>query len=731
MKKIIFSIVFGCSSSLMIASGLSLATSSVPKVLLDSATVYKDSKIKEVCQTITSRIVKDLTNRQLNNKATIENIATVKPDGSWASVDYASKASTIWPPTDHLIKLQMLIKAYITKNSGFYADEKVFEHIKNAFKYWYNLDAKSNNWWFNEIYSPQSLGESLIMMRHGNKKLDKELEQKLIERMKRGNPEKQAGANKTDIALHYFYRAVLTEDEALLTFSLKEFFSPVRVVYKEEGLQHDNSYMQHGLQLYIAGYGAVFINGVFKVANYVRETPYALSAEKVALMSLFYRNSYLKAVRGEYADFNIEGRRISRPDMLSMEKQVESGQINKESPGVLIAKEVDPKNGVEWDSALARITGKESPSYKVTPLHTQYYNADYTLHVRPNYSFNVRMVSNRTKRCESGNNENMFGRYLSDGATNIQINGPEYYNIMPIWEWDKIPGVTSRDYATDRPMDKTWGEGGSNSFAGGVSDGMYGASAYALDYDSLQAKKAWFFFDDEIVCLGTDIKSDSPENITTTLNQCWLKGDVMSSLNKNAILKDVSVTSKRKSNIWFLHDNVGYYFPKGGDITLSTNTQKGNWHHINDSYSKDEIAGNVFKLWFNHGSKPQNSDYAYIVLPDMKSVGDMKKFNPKKLKIIANNSGIQAVYHKPLEMLQAVFYQPGSIKVSSLEIKVDKPCIVLIKSLKEKPVISISDPLYKEKTATLTIINTRNKKTNTFKVDFPQNEYAGSTVEVK
>lgn len=715
----------------MVASSLSFTPYSAPKVVIDAATADRDPYVKEMYQIIAARIVKDLTNRQLDKKVIAENLATIRPDGSWPNVDYASKSDAIWPPADHLVKLQELIKAYITKNSGFYADEKLFQHINNAFQYWYNLDAKSNNWWFNEIYTPRSLGESLIMMSHGEKKLDKELQQKLIERMKRGDVVKQTGANKTDVALHYFYRAVITQDDALLTFSLKEFFSPVRLVNKTEGLQYDNSYMQHGPQLYIAGYGDVFINGVFKMANYVRETPYALSADKVELLSKFYRNSFLKAIRGEYADFNIEGRRISRPDMLNLERQVEIGQIQKASPQILIAKEVDPKNADDWDSALARIQGKEAPSYKVTPMHTQYFNADYTLHVRPNYSFNVRMVSNRTKRCESGNNENLLGRYLSDGATNIQVNGPEYFNIMPIWEWDKIPGVTSRDYATDKPMTVFWGELGSNTFAGGVSDGLYGASAYALNYDNLQAKKAWFFFDNEIVCLGTDIKSSEPENITTTINQSWLKGYVTSSLKTNSIAKQETIAGKRKSNTWFLHDNVGYYFPKGGDVTLSTKVQKGNWYHINESYSKEEIAGNVFKLWLNHGAKPENADYAYIVLPGVKSEGEMKKFKAKELEIIANNSIVQAVYHKPLKIVQAVFYQPGSIKIASFEIKVDKPCILMIKNIKGEYIVSMADPLYKEKTATLIVTNSRTKKTNTFKVDFPQNEYAGSTVEVK
>ncbi|MGQ7944361.1 chondroitinase-AC [Flavobacterium sp. WC2509] len=685
-------------------------------------TAFSQMNKSIVSQTITDKIVKDLTRSLPDSKLVDKNLATIKPDGSWPDIEYSSKEFAVWPPEKHLVNIQTLIKAYVTKNSSYYADDKVFKDITNALQYWYNLDPKSDNWWWNQICTPKSIGESLIMMNYGNKKIDALLQQKLIERMKQSDPEKWTGANKTDIAQHFFYRALLTEDDALLNYSLKEFFSPVSLVYKKEGMQYDNSYMQHGLQLYVGGYGTVFLEGVFKVANYVNGTPYTLSSDKMALLSKFFKDTYLKTIRSKYSDFSVMGRSLSRPNALDM-----SGAGGK----LLLAKEVDPLNRSEWDAAQLRISGKETPSYKITAAHNQYFNSDYALHQRPSYSFNVRMASKRTIRCETGNNENLLGRYISNGATNIQITGPEYYNIMPVWEWDKIPGITSRDYVNDKIETISWGESGSNDFAGGVSDGVYGANGYMLNFDNLQAKKAWFFFDNEIVCLGTDIKSDEPENVNTTINQCWLKGDTESSLKNNPIAKDTIVTSKDKSKTWFLHDNVGYYFPQGGDITLSTNVQKGNWYHINNSYSKDEITGNVFKLWLDHGVKPQNAEYAYIVLPGVKSEKEMNKFKANELEIIANNSAIQAVYHKPLDILQLVFYEPGSIKVASTEIKVDKPCILMIKNFSGQRIIAMADPLYKETTATLTLTNTGTKEATEFKVDFPQNEYAGSTVEVK
>lgn len=650
-----------------------------------------------------------------------KNLSNQQPDGSWKDVDYKDESVSNWLPNAHLLKLRILIQAYIEKDSRYYGDSKVFNGISSAMLYWYNNDPKSKNWWHNEIATPQALGEMLIMMRFGKQRLDSDLEAKLIERMKRSDVFKQSGANKIDVALHYFYRGLLTNDDALITLSVNQLFDPIRFVHYGEGLQYDYSYLQHGPQLQISSYGGVFITGILKLINYVRDTPYAVSSDKLAIFSKYYRDSYLKTIRGGYIDFNVEGRSISRPDVLN--KRKEKGKL-------IAAALADPGNTADWNDAIARLDSTETPGYHIKPLHREYWNGDYILHLRPSYSFNVRMVSNRTRRSESGNGENLLGRYLSDGATNIQLRGPEYYNIMPVWEWDKIPGITSRDYAVDRPLTKFWGEQGRNAFAGGVSDGIYGASGYALDYDSLSAKKAWFFFDKEIVCLGAGIKSDAPEKITTTVNQSWLSGNVSSSFSKDKTAQ--GQTQEFKGTGWILHDGVGYYFPESSQLTLSTKLQKGSWYQINNSYSKDEVSGNVFKLWINHGAKPTGAQYIYIVLPGIKSVAEMTGFNASAIKVLANTDAVQAVYHQPLDMVQAVFYRPGMVlKLPFIEISTDKACALMIKNVNGNRVFSVADPLQTEKTAIITIKDLKTGKTEQETVNFPQDAFAGSTTEIK
>ena len=69
---------------------------------------------------------------------------------------------------------------------------------------------------------------------------------------------------------------------------------------------------------------------------------------------------------------------------------------------------------------------------------------------------------------------------------------------------------------------------GLTDFVGAVTDGLYGAVAFDFrsPHDMVKAKKSWFFFDDEYVCLGTDINSRPDLPVATTINQVLMRSDV-------------------------------------------------------------------------------------------------------------------------------------------------------------------------------------------------------------
>jgi chondroitin AC lyase len=368
-----------------------------------------------------------------------------------------------------------------------------------------------------------------------------------------------------------------------------------------------------------------------------------------------------------------------------------------------------------------------SPEYAIAPYHKHFYKADYTLHLRQKYSFNVRTVSDRTKRTEMGNKENLLGKFLPDGSTNIQRTGDEYYNIMPVWEWDKIPGITCRDFENDRTTTVQWGEPGNTAFVGGVSDGKYGCTAYDMNYNGVSAIKSWFFFDKEIVCLGAGISCTEGENVTTTLNQCWLRGNAFVECNKKGKL--INETESFENPLWIWHDSVGYYFLQNTKATVSTSTQKGSWKKINETYSATELDGKVFKLFIGHGVNPKNETYAYCVLPAL-SLKEMHSYPIKNIEVVANKTELQAVVNSTLNMLQACFYKPGTLVYHQINLSVDKPCVILVKNAEGKnPEVWIADPAQKETEIIMTLQNGENKIVK--KIVLPADEEKGKSVMVK
>ena len=599
---------------------------------------------------------------------------SIKADGSWADIDYASKAETNWAPLLHLNRIKQFALQE-TRSSA---------KMITALRYWLQANPTSNNWFQNEIASPTAIGE-ILMLAKG--RLPSSLQDSLLICMKQGNVEKAIGANKLDIAIHMLYRACVSKDKNLMDSAVNQAFMPI-TLNNNEGLQPDYSYRQHGPQLQIASYGQVFLTGEYKVASWLIGTSYALPAEKLKILDQYLINTYLKTIRGRYIDFNTEGRGISRNEVL--DKLNITSKASKHSL-LALAKQVNPNNEQILAAAEQRISQTQAPSFQVKPAHSYFYKSDYTLHTRPAYSFNVRTVSKRTIRTEAGNRENLIGKFLPDGATNIQRKGDEYFNIMPIWEWDKIPGITGRDYVVDQKTTLEWGERGVGAFIGGTTDGVYGTTVYDLNYNEITAKKAWFFFDEEVVCLGTAINSYAKEPITTTVNQAWQKGVVKAFANDKLVEANKGFTSAAIQWVW--HDSVGYYFPNKGQINLTNDEQRGSWATINANRSKNEVKGKVFKLWFNHGVDPVNQAYAYIVKPGI-SENEMNKV--LAIKIIVNTAAMQAVAHTDLQMVQVVFYEAGSLTAEGCTITVDQPCILLVKAIKSKnPILSVSDPTQK------------------------------------
>ena len=644
-----------------------------------------------------------------------------KDKGSFNDVDYTKAKEGEWKASKHLNNMLTMVSAYINQNdSKYFGNDDLHKAIESALNFWVTEKPEHWNWWNHEVEEGKDLGVILVKMSVAKTPLNADLKQKVVELMieRCGHPFDKTGANRTDIATHWLYRASATDDKEALDVAYNSFLSALSYTV-EEGFQHDGSFFQHGPQLYIGGYGEEILKATTQIASLFVGTNIEMPTDKLDILSKFVRETFFATMRGKYMSYSVMGRSVSR-----------KGNLDK-SYAVSLAermKGIDPAHAAEYDNIIKRINGS-NPSVGVVASHKHFFNADYTLHIRPEYTIDVRMVSENTCRVERGNNENLKGYYMADGTTNILVDGGEYFDIMPSWNWSRLPGVTIPNNGGRVPSYSDWGVLGTSQFAGGVSDGLYGASAYSYydDYSGTNtgANKSWFFFDKEVVCMGS-VETTFSKGALTTVNQCLQKGEVVVDAKPVAAnSKDYEYTNPK----CIYHSKVGYVFPEGGDIWVMNKSKvKGRWNGINKSETAETI-NNVFGVGFKHDNET-NKHYAYVVVPGITSAGDLAGYTGKEspIAIVTNTADAQSVYHKTLDIWQTVIFNADkAVTYNDMSVKANRRCIVMIEKSGEGYKVFVADPGRTQSVISLDLTLPGNvKKTVSFNFSASK-VYAGAT----
>lgn len=654
-------------------------------------------------------------------------ISSINTNGSWSNINYTNTAQTNWLPLVHLDQLKNMVLSYTMSTSKYYGDSILFSKISTALEFWYSSNPISTDWFYQQVRCPQRVGVILILMRSGKQKLSETLETNLLNRMVAigGRPDQGgslgSAANKVDIATHWVYRGCLTQDQTVLSFGVQQVYYPVFVT-TGEGLQQDNSYFQHGAQFYTGGYGYAYINGITRIATFTKGTFYEMPNAKLNLLVSFARDAYFRLIRGKYFMYNSVGRGLSKSG------GTRAGAI----PLAELIKELDPANSGDYEALIKRISETESASYNMPTRQIHYWRGDYTLYYSPDYNFDIRMASTRTFRNENGNGENLKGYFLSEGAYGIAVNGDEYYNIFPVWDWAKVPGITAPQKTTI-PKPSQWGTYGTSVFAGGVSNGLVGVTAFQLNNNeysiNTSAKKAWFMFGSEIVCLGASIKSTAAEDINTTINQCFLKTPVVMNADNQETTFSSGLHNLGATNVkWIHHNNVGYVFPQQTSLNLSNKTESGTWNSINSAASTNIVTNNVFKFWINHGNKPVDDKYAYILVPGV-GIDKMRTHNVDNVKILANSDSVQVVKSSSQNTWGLVFYKPATFVCDDFEITTSGSCAIVIKNADTENVqVWLSDPSQTKKNIVIRYKSEILTNEKQVVLQLPQSPNAGSTV---
>lgn len=596
-----------------------------------------------------------------SDTAVEEILGRMEADGSFSNINYAdNEFNTGGKKTPHLIDLGKLSRAYATTPGTYYKDRELYSAITRSLAYWIDLNLDDQNWWHRIIGWPKNLIPTLVLMGDDMRRYDKELYAKFIDYMTYSwsipKQRAQDGANGTDICQVTFTAAVFSENAELLTEVMEKVNSLIKIAEgdREEGIQPDFSYTQHngsGRQLYLATYGRDYVNGILFFMNFVNGTDFWLAPEKVEIFERLFLDGLLWTWYKEEIDVNQYGRGLLRkstaPSFLEMAQQ--------------LAAFGTPRSG-ELKQMISLMKGSgELNGNRMFP------RTDYMIHRPAGAMITTRMTSVRTVGNEAGNAEGMFNYHTGDGANYVKVHGDEYNPIYAGWNWKRIPGTTVMADKREMPA-PMWGDGGQggSEYASGASDGSNGVCAFIYAKDSLTAHKAWFYFDDYFVALGSGIRSERPDApAVTTVNQTMLSGKAV--LSADGVGSALSGRSTAPfDRLW--HYNVGYRFEQG---LPAAETYKGTYPENHEGKKAD-----ILWIGFDHGIAPQDSVYAYAVYPGIGQDAFLKRGND--YRILSNTPQVQAVQDVTTGKVMAALYEPGSFTAEGIgTITADKPCLMI------------------------------------------------------
>ncbi|MDH5602655.1 MAG: polysaccharide lyase 8 family protein [Cyclobacteriaceae bacterium] len=645
------------------------------------------------------------SNRKLDSETANEYMVSITSEGYWPDIDYKDKSRSGWSPQQHTARVFFLTRIYFDHGSNFYKDRRLNEILHVALQYWFENKPVSDNWWHNEIGTPRNLGPVFVLLKEDLSEKEKAAALEVMSQSTFG----MTGQNKVWLAGNVFIKALLEENEALAMRARDSIVSEIYFCEKE-GIKSDYSFHQHGPQQQFGNYGLSFVNSMTFWARIFSQTPLAIEETKLEILRNLLLNGYNWIAWKGHLDINTLGRQLFKNTQESKALSLANAMLD------MIV--IDPRHKQDYLDFITHNFSIRHDNHLKGNRH--FWQSDLTIHRGQGWYSSVKMSSERVIGIESGNGENLKGYHLADGATYILREGDEYKDIFPLWDWRKIPGTTTpRESGPLKHL--SWsGYRNQGDFTGGVSSHELGITAIHFDRDSLTAKKAWFFLDNMMICLGSSIQTHKNVPVTSTINQCHQRGEIVYSDGKtHTIDKTDEIISENLK--WIFHNGIGYCFLQPANIRFSARIQQGDWHDIATMYNSSIVFGKIFTLEVDHGTRPENASYSYAIIPGT-TVGNMERLS-LNFTVLQNNNQCQALVANDNNTLMFAIHQPQTVDVPGAgSFTFEQAGLYLFERIENGWKISLSDPTRKLTGVKIVI------GTTAFTLELPKGEQAGSTL---
>ncbi|QBG49151.1 hypothetical protein EGM51_17765 [Verrucomicrobia bacterium S94] len=593
----------------------------------------------------------------------------LRADGTWADVDYTSKRRGNWPTRRHLTRLENMAAVYADPGAALFRSSELRDAIVSGLNNWVEQDYRNPNWWQGRIGVPKSMATTLMLLGDGLPDDVLKRARPILLRSKMG----MTGQNKVWCAGNNVMIGLLYDEPDRIAKAVAEIWSELRVS-TEAGIQPDWSFHQHGPQQQFGNYGASFAGDMIKWASILRGTDYALSGDKLEIL----RNYILDGV--SWIIWN------GRMDLSGCGRQIDQGAQGAKGRETLrqlkVMPSIDPECSDKYKAVLNRAG------------FNPFWRSEMAVQRRPDWYASVKMSSTRVIGAETCNSENMQGLHLGDGMLLVYRDGGEYEDIAPVWDWKRLPGTTC-DQGMDDLMPKgASGSYGGSDFSGVLGTGETGMAAMVYKRKNLVARKSYFFFRDQVVCLGAGISGETDGDVYTAVEQSWLNAPVV-----------------REGRM--IRHGVAVYEVLDGDAEVAYGTVDGNWEPSFTTRGDRPVSGDVFSVWINHGTSPKQAAYVYRILP----TGAVD--HAEEIAVVENTEKVQAVMCG--RSACAVFYAAGKVRLGNRTVEVNGPCLLMFSDAGMK----VADPTHSLQSLEIKM-NGR-----TIEVKLPQGKQRGMPVEVQ
>ncbi|QIZ07186.1 polysaccharide lyase 8 family protein [Priestia megaterium] len=667
--------------------------------------------------------------------------------GSWDTLNKTEGRTYLWENlvstknsaeiTSAYNNLKDMALAYSIKGSSLYQNKALKVDLISAldwmYAYRYNEQkSEYGNWWDWEIGTPKRLNDIMVLLYD---ELAPTQLNNYISTIDQFDPNpkvrtynnaiKETGANLLDKIFIANLRGVIGKNDEKVTQGHDALLNEYLYVDHGDGVYKDGSLVQHFNIAYTGSYGAVWLTRTADILYLLKDSKWPLpQVDNIynwvsdTFEPVIYKGAVMDMVNGrsisrQYENDHDKGRTIilSLLNLANAAPQEKSTLI-KRLVKVWIQTDTTFPNytaGLSiYDINLVKSLMADSTIQPRGELLKNQVLAgmDRVVHLRPGFGFGISMFSDRISAFEYGNGENSKGWYTGIGMTSLYNNDLKQFknDFWPTVDSFRLPGTTTDG---SKGVLKDWNAYyNSRTWAGGSTmDGLYGSAG--MDFSlanvtgsSLQGKKSWFMFDDEIVAFGSDIKCGDNRKVETIVENRQLRDAGDNQLTVNGETKPSSLGwSEPMENVKWAHlegnvpnSDIGYYFPESARIDGLREARTGSWRDINNGGLTTPISRNYLSLAFNHGINPQDASYSYVLLPN-KSKEEVEAFsqNPN-VTILSNTKNVHSVKETTLGITAANFFAPGTADIITAE----NPSSVMVKEEKGELSLSVSDPTQKQ-----------------------------------